>query len=37
MSANQFAETGYRVFPQFLSSQEAERLLGLIEDRQDAF
>ncbi len=36
MDSSQFEETGYRVFPQFLSPQETERLLRQVQDRRDA-
>jgi len=35
MTTTQFQETGYRLFPQFLSPAETERLSAMVRDRQE--
>lgn len=37
MSTSPFHETGYRLFRQFISGPETERLLGLVQNRQNTF
>ena len=37
MGTSQFEDTGYRLFRQFLSPEETERLLRLVQGRQESF